>query len=347
MSARSACRRAGNAPRRTMCSQNSRSCTNSCFTPCKPSIDVDRNDANPVSHFRRKMTKADPMSDSPARHLNLARRQQFPRSRRLSDGRRPHVRWRQIFRSNHLGHLTDAGHRDRARPRRQKRIRFPRRRGARGRRPASSRRSPCIRCRSSRRWWRHCAPSSPGARAVVGRCARDHARILSQLCPPQHAQLPRAVRPSPGGPRAAGDPLHRRQGPHRLCLRAGPACARRAGGRDRRGLSADQPLLPARPVRGTDLPDRCQAGDRLGRGLVPRAPPSMPSAPTMAISKAICGTGSASAQPSAHSAAGALSAGADASRRRDERETSADDQAAASISASRSAMTSSNAGIAC
>ncbi len=47
------------------------------------------------------------MSESPARHLNLAGASNF---RDLggypaSDGRS--VRWRQIFRSNHLGHLTD------------------------------------------------------------------------------------------------------------------------------------------------------------------------------------------------------------------------------------------------
>ena len=47
------------------------------------------------------------MSDSPARHLNLAGASNF---RDLGgypakDGRS--VRWRQIFRSNHLGHLTD------------------------------------------------------------------------------------------------------------------------------------------------------------------------------------------------------------------------------------------------
>lgn len=48
-----------------------------------------------------------PVSDLPARHLNLAGASNF---RDLGgypakDGRR--VRWRQIFRSNHLGHLTD------------------------------------------------------------------------------------------------------------------------------------------------------------------------------------------------------------------------------------------------
>jgi protein-tyrosine phosphatase len=48
------------------------------------------------------------MSDSPSRHLNLAGASNF---RDLGgypgrDGRK--VRWRQIFRSNHLGHLTEA-----------------------------------------------------------------------------------------------------------------------------------------------------------------------------------------------------------------------------------------------
>lgn len=48
------------------------------------------------------------MSDTPSRHLNLAGASNF---RDLGgypakDGRR--VRWRQIFRSNHLGHLTEA-----------------------------------------------------------------------------------------------------------------------------------------------------------------------------------------------------------------------------------------------
>src|SRR5450631_4466196 len=47
-------------------------------------------------------------SDAPARHLNLAGASNF---RDLGgypakDGRS--VRWRQIFRSNHLGHLTEA-----------------------------------------------------------------------------------------------------------------------------------------------------------------------------------------------------------------------------------------------
>ena len=48
------------------------------------------------------------MSDSPARHLNLAGASNFRDlgGYRTRDGRI--VRWRQIFRSNHLGHLTAA-----------------------------------------------------------------------------------------------------------------------------------------------------------------------------------------------------------------------------------------------
>src|SRR5258708_12122392 len=48
------------------------------------------------------------MSDSPARHLNPAGASNFRDlgGYRASDGRK--VRWRQIFRSNHLGHITEA-----------------------------------------------------------------------------------------------------------------------------------------------------------------------------------------------------------------------------------------------
>jgi len=54
------------------------------------------------------MAYAEPMQESPARHFNLAGASNF---RDLGgypgkDGRA--VRWRQIFRSNHLGHLTAA-----------------------------------------------------------------------------------------------------------------------------------------------------------------------------------------------------------------------------------------------
>src|SRR4029077_14878625 len=48
------------------------------------------------------------MPDAPARHLNLAGASNFRDlgGYRATDGRT--VRWRQIFRSNHLGHLTEA-----------------------------------------------------------------------------------------------------------------------------------------------------------------------------------------------------------------------------------------------
>ena len=66
---------------------------------------------------RTRSPRSSPMPDSPARHLNLAGASNF---RDLGgyparDGRM--VRWRQIFRSNHLGHLTDDDIDDRARPR--------------------------------------------------------------------------------------------------------------------------------------------------------------------------------------------------------------------------------------
>ena len=66
------------------------------------------------------------MSDSPARHLNLAGASNF---RDLGgyptkDGRT--VRWRQIFRSNHLGHLTDDDATVLRDARRQERLRFSR-----------------------------------------------------------------------------------------------------------------------------------------------------------------------------------------------------------------------------
>jgi protein-tyrosine phosphatase len=48
------------------------------------------------------------MSDSPARHLNLAGASNFRDLGGYPGKRGRTVRWRQIFRSNHLGHLTEA-----------------------------------------------------------------------------------------------------------------------------------------------------------------------------------------------------------------------------------------------
>ena len=100
------------------------------------------------------------MSESPARHLNLAGASNF---RDLGgyagqDGRV--VRWRQIFRSNHLGHLTPED----AAVLRQLGVEAPSISAARtsvAKRFAASRISRSIRCRSSRPWWRRCAPSMP------------------------------------------------------------------------------------------------------------------------------------------------------------------------------------------
>jgi protein-tyrosine phosphatase len=61
----------------------------------------------PVIRLPYKIAMVSPMKESPARHLNLAGASNF---RDLGgyptrDGRS--VRWRQLFRSNHLGHLSD------------------------------------------------------------------------------------------------------------------------------------------------------------------------------------------------------------------------------------------------
>ena len=49
----------------------------------------------------------EPMSDSPARHLNLAGASNFRDLGGYATRDGSIVRWRQIFRSNHLGHLTE------------------------------------------------------------------------------------------------------------------------------------------------------------------------------------------------------------------------------------------------
>src|ERR1700674_2336944 len=48
------------------------------------------------------------MSDSPARHLNLAGASNFRDLGGYPAKNGRTVRWRQIFRSNHLGHVTEA-----------------------------------------------------------------------------------------------------------------------------------------------------------------------------------------------------------------------------------------------
>ena len=48
------------------------------------------------------------MSESPARHLNLAGASNFRDLGGYPAGNGRRVRWRQIFRSNHLGHVTEA-----------------------------------------------------------------------------------------------------------------------------------------------------------------------------------------------------------------------------------------------
>ena len=165
------------------------------------------------------------------------------------------MRWRQIFRSNHLGHLTEddaavlrsLGVRS-AFDFRGKDERTEALCGIEGIEVHSLPVEPTV-VASLRAIRRTGTPLSPQHALEV---MQD---LLSQLCAAEHAALPRAVRASAGRPRAAGDLLHRRQGPHRICLRADPACARRRRRRDFGRLFVNQPLLSPRPSASTDLPD--------------------------------------------------------------------------------------------
>src|SRR5207248_9203648 len=78
-----------------------------CRSMIAPVIDSrTRSKSVRTKHNSRNITQADPMSDSPARHLSLQGASNF---RDLggyptADGRT--TRWRHVFRSNHLGQLT-------------------------------------------------------------------------------------------------------------------------------------------------------------------------------------------------------------------------------------------------
>ena len=165
---------------------------------------------------------------------------------------------------------SDRGrHRGAARPRRPERVRFSR--------PGGARRGALC---GMREIIVHSLPVEPtvvaalrAMRAAGTALSPDDAVDVMRESYRNYVQqntraLPRAVCASAGRSRAAGDPLHRRQGPHRLCLRADPACARRRRGRDRRGLPPDQPLLPARSVGQQRPSRRCQASAGYGGGLV-------------------------------------------------------------------------------
>lgn len=68
----------------------------------------------------------------------------------------------------------------------------------------------------------------------------------------------RALLPPPARPaHAAGVPLHRRQGPHRLRGRAAAQRAGRFAQRHRAGLPAHQPPLRAQPAGGSARPGAC------------------------------------------------------------------------------------------
>ena len=119
------------------------------------------------------------------------RRQQFPRSRRLPRQGRPH------------GPLAADLPLQPSRPSHQADIEVLRGFGLKrrsifaaprsaARRSAASRKSRCIRSRSSRPWLPRCGRCAPAARhcrSVEG--MRGDARVLSQLCAAQYAPLPR------------------------------------------------------------------------------------------------------------------------------------------------------------
>src|SRR5438309_7081974 len=90
--------------------QDLRSLCNSCFPPgtCEYKPVLHRRYNRRHSSAAEDRVSLPPMSEAPARHLNLTGASNF---RDLGgypgkDGRL--VRWRQIFRPNHIGHLTDA-----------------------------------------------------------------------------------------------------------------------------------------------------------------------------------------------------------------------------------------------
>jgi protein-tyrosine phosphatase len=233
------------------------------------------------------------MSDSTCRHLNLAGASNFRDLGGYRAQGRPTVRWRQIFRSNHLGHLTEAD------------IAVLRRLGLKSAFDFRGTEERVAAMCGLAEIAVHSLPIEPTvvrrcARAAAGgcRCHRNDARrgdagFLPQLCAPEHAELSARCSLICRGPRAAGDSLHRRQGSHRFRLRADPASLGVARRSDCGGLSADQPLLPARSA-SSDLPEEVRQVLGVGGSFLPRRGFEAISA-DMAISKAISATAWASA----------------------------------------------------
>ena len=125
------------------------------------------------------------MTDLPPRHLNLQGASNFRDLGGYSTGDGHTVRWRQLFRSNHLGHLT------------QDDVKVVRDLGVKHAfdfRGVDERTAAACVVEEINV---HSLPIEPtvvaalraglGACAVVRRCAGDHARVLSRLCPAQHA----------------------------------------------------------------------------------------------------------------------------------------------------------------
>src|ERR1700684_3331109 len=172
------------------------------------------------------------MQDTPDRHFNLTGASNF---RDLGgyagkDGRT--VRWRHIFRSNHLGHLTESDIAVLRGLGLKSAFDF---RGAEERSAAQCAISeitvhslpvePTVVAALRARLANGKALSPSDGIEVMRESYVGYVRQNTQRYRSLFAHLARGQRP-------AGDPLHRRQGPHRIRLRPDPACARRIRGRD-------------------------------------------------------------------------------------------------------------------
>jgi len=178
----------------------------------------------------------------------------------LSRTRRPHCRWRQIFRSNHLGHLTEAD------------IEALRPLGLKSAFDFRGTRSACATCGLAEIAV-HSLPIEPTVVAALRAPRRGVALSSADALDVMRDSYRNYVRYNTRASvhclriclktRAAGDSLHRRQGSHRFRLRADPACACRAG-----RVIAEDYLLTNRfyrrdPGASGDC-RRCQAGAGIG-----------------------------------------------------------------------------------
>ena len=292
--------------------QKSCLCTNSCFAPLRNQYRQSGTrlpitpDVISLPH-RIAQTQPDVRPPSPVISISPA-----PAISATSAAIRPATAARcaggRIFRSNHLGHLTEDDVKVVRELGVKQRLRFSRGRGAHRRGLRASRRSTCIRCRSNRRSWRRCAHelqaralSSGDALEIMRESYRGYVRHNTQQFP-------------------------------RRCLRICWKTARRSvihctAGKDRTGFAcalmlhalgvpedviAEDYLLTNRfyrrdPNSAPDLPDRCQAGDRIGGSLVPRRRLRCGRRPVWRSRRLFPGWASASARASAPNSRSACS----------------------------------------